>query len=687
MKKHDTVITTITCVGSIFIINIIILLFLHHRDLSTGTAILLENSLVFFGLLLITMFIAESIRMKKIKGSISYYKDFSNRILKHAEHGIAVLDESNRFEFVSCRFKELTELDEVSLIGHNAAEFLPKSIYRFLMEYRLVPYSECREPARQTLQFKDSYFEVSAFMIFDKEEQSRCVLTIYDHTKQVVMEQQLIGQLEEVQFHIEAKESLLANVSHELKTPLNAIIGLSHILEGSDLDDRQKEIVSKINTSSDYLLTLINDVLDFSKLKNGTISLEPSHFRLLDLLENLEQMFQPMASQKGIHLLTNYKFDSELCLNLDRLRMEQVMVNLVNNACKFTDAGYVRINVSVLKEFQDTITLKIAVEDTGIGIDPKDLSGIFTEFYQAEGHLTKMHQGAGLGLPICKHLVEHMGGSLWAESKKGMGSTFCFTVTAPKYYSAGEESKPLVPVLQGHGERILVVEDTPINYEVVEDLLSRVNLVCEHAPSGPEALEICEETGDGYYSAILMDIHMPMMDGYETARRLKEMGMTAPIIALTATNMDEEIQMRYKDLFHDFILKPFKYTQLYSALRPYIEDAPAGGLSKLQEDPFSGRDLAIENLGGSTALYEKHLSRFKKNYAQACDTLEDHLTAGHREKARILAHSIKGLAGTLGLTYLARSAAVLESAINSGSENLAPQITVFRDKLEQVINQ
>ena len=145
--------------------------------------------------------------------------------------------------------------------------------------------------------------------------------------------------------------------------------------------------------------------------------------------------------------------------------------------------------------------------------------------------------------------------------------------------------------------------------------------------------------------------------------------------------------MRYKDLFHDFILKPFKYTQLYRALRPYIEDAPAGGLSKLQEDPFSGRDLAIENLGGSTALYEKHLSRFKKNYAQACDTLEDHLTAGHREKARILAHSIKGLAGTLGLTYLARSAEVLESAINSGSENLAPQITVFRDKLEQVINQ
>lgn len=687
MKKNDTVITTITCVGSIFIINIIILLFLHNRDLSTGMAILLENSLVFFGLLLVTMFVAESIRIKKIKGSISYYNDFSNSILKHAENGIAVLDEFNRFEFVSCRFREFMELEEVSLIGHNAAESLPKSIYQFLMEYRLVPYLESREPVRQTLQFKDSYFEASAFTIFDKEEQAKCVLTIYDHTKQVVMEQQLIDQLEEVQFHIEAKESLLANVSHELKTPLNAITGLSHILEESDLDDRQKEIVSKINTSSDYLLTLINDVLDFSKLKNGTISLEPSHFCLLDLLKDLEQMFQPVASQKGIHLLTNYGFDSELCLNLDRLRMEQVMVNLINNACKFTDAGYVRINVSVLKEFQDTITLKIAVEDTGIGIDPQDLSGIFTEFYQAEGHLTKMHSGAGLGLPICKHLVEHMGGSLWAESKKGMGSTFCFTITAPKYYSAEEKNTSLVPVLQGHGENILVVEDTPINYEVVEDLLTRVNLTCEHAASGLEALNMCEQSGDEYYSVILMDIHMPIMNGYETAHKLKEMGITAPIIALTATNMDKEIQMRYKDLFHDFILKPFKYTQLYSALRPYIEDAPVGGKTRLQEDPFAGRDQAIENLGGSTALYEKHLSRFKKNYAQACDTLEDHLTSGHRDKAKILAHSIKGLAGTLGLTYLARSAEVLESAINNGAENLSPQVTVFRDKLEQVINQ
>ncbi|MCQ4638058.1 ATP-binding protein [Anaerovorax odorimutans] len=687
MKKNDTVITTITCVSSIFIINIIILLFLHNRDLSTGVAILLENSLVIFGLLLITMFVAESIRLKKMKGAISYYNDFSNSVLQHAENGLAVLDETNNFEFVSGRFKEQLGLNDVSLVGCNALEYLPKSIYRFLMEYRLIPHSETTEPVRQTLQLQESFFEVSAFGVVDKENHTKCILTIYDHTKQVLMEQQLVDQLEEMQFHIEAKESLLANVSHELKTPLNAIIGLSQILEQTRLSDRQKELVSKINTSSDYLLNLINDVLDFSKLKKGAISLESSHFRLRDLLTDLETTFRPVASQKGLHLLTDYKFDPDLCLNLDRLRMEQVMVNLINNACKFTDAGYVRIRVSVLKEFQDTITIKTSIEDTGIGIEPENLSGIFTEFYQAEGHLTKMHQGAGLGLPICKYLVEHMGGTLWAESKKGMGSTFCFTLTAPKYYSSEEEVEPPAPVLRGHGEKILVVEDTPINYDVVEDLLIRVNLTCEHADSGLSALKMCESAGDGYYSAILMDIHMPIMDGYETARKIKEMGITAPIIALTATNMDEEIQMRYQHLFCDFILKPFKYTQLYNVLSPCVAATAADSPDELSEDPYAGKDTAIENLGGSIALYEKHLTRFKTNYAHACETLEDHLTSGQREQARILAHSIKGLAGTLGLTYLARSAEALESAIDNGEENLSPQITAFRHKLRQVTDQ
>ena len=271
------------------------------------------------------------------------------------------------------------------------------------------------------------------------------------------------------------------------------------------------------------------------------------------------------------------------------------------------------------------------------------------------------------------------------ESKKELGSTFYFTITVPKYYSSSEEPARLISVLHGNGEKVLVVEDTDINYEVMEDLLSKVNIVCEHAASGMSALKMCEDRGDGYYKAILMDIHMPGMDGYETSQRLKDMGVTTPIIAVTATNMDDSTKRKCEALFEDVVQKPFKYTQLYEALHPFIEDVPVAGLSRIREDPYAGKDQAIENLGGNSALYEKHLHKFKKNYKAACDTLTSHLDSGETDKARILVHSIKGLAGTLGLTYLARSAEVLESSITDGAQELSPQITTFRDKLSQVI--
>ncbi|MCB6994214.1 response regulator [bacterium 210820-DFI.6.37] len=247
--------------------------------------------------------------------------------------------------------------------------------------------------------------------------------------------------------------------------------------------------------------------------------------------------------------------------------------------------------------------------------------------------------------------------------------------------------EPDTAALNGRGQRILVVEDTPINYEIVEELLEDAGLRCEHAASGPEALELCGKRGDGYYTVILMDIHMPGMDGYETSKKIKEMGIITPIIALTATTMNKHILKQHKDILENYILKPFKPAQLYDTLQPYIEEAPSDAAdAPPKEDPFAGREKAIENLGGSKALYEKHLAKFKTNYASAADTLDERLALGNREEAKILAHSIKGLAGTLGLPYLAEASAALEAAIAEGKEDLTSEIEVFRDKLVQAVS-
>ncbi len=654
-----------------------------------GEILVVLNVLLFSALIGCGAWILHTIR------TMSAYKTLSASMLKHMDGGIALIDAADRFEFASPHFCELLRLDNPSIAGCEIAKLLPGDIYRMIMEYRVSEPDTGNRTLTQTVQFQGSHIQTTVFSVHSGKRGTRCVISLEDRTQQVLMEQQLSNRIDEIQFLLKTKETLLSNLSHELRTPLNAIVGLNHILEESQLTKRQHEIVSKIHVSADHLTSLLNDILDFSMLKNEKLTLNPSPFRLKDFLERITEKFSSAAEKKGIRILTNYRFDPDLCLRLDPLRMEQVLSNLLKNACEFTNVGFIRIRVCVLKEFQDTISLKFSVEDTGIGLSSEELTDVFTEFHQVEGNLTKTHQGSGLGLPICRSLVERMGGAIWAESKKGMGSTFFFTITAPKYYSSSDSGGQLIPVLHGRRQRILVVEDTQINYDVVEELLSKVNLCCEHAPSGPAALDMCGERDPSYYKVILMDIHMPMMDGYETSRKLKEMGISAPILALTATNMNRETLQKHGDLFETVILKPFKYTQLYSALRPYIEDRPVPSVpsfhqhseeSYSREDPYAGKKEAIENLGGSRALYEKHLAKFKKNYAEAGEQMESHLTSGDRNEARILAHSVKGLAGTLGLTYLARSAGDLESAITCGAPDLDCEMRAFCDRLAQVVD-
>lgn len=687
MKQYTVIARTAIC---IFLVILIGILFLPSVITShVWLTLFLKLITVCLGIALSTFLIVSDKRRIALQTLSEYEHALFSTITEKLNQGILILDNAGYFLNCNSRFSELLDLKHSSMTKHKAVEFLPETLSRFIMEYCQADPDTPKDPSVEQIQIGTSHFEATLFALPGKTGSVAYVLLLQDCTKMTSMEKDLSDCVEEIRCHIDTKSSLLANVSHELKTPLNAIFGFTHILEDTGLDGHQRELLEKISISSDSLKQQIDNILDLSRLKKGGLSQNTSFFRVKDMLDVLYDKFYLPAAHKNIHLMEECLFEPDLCLCLDRSRMEQILSNLISNACKFTETGYVCIRVSVLNEFDDMVTLKFTIEDTGIGIKADELSNIFSDFYQSENFLTKQYQGAGLGLPICRYLADNMGGSLWAESTEGVGSRFYFAITAPKSYRNMKSvlSSPLD--LQGHGEQVLVVEDAPLNFEVVNDLLSKVNINCDHAASGLAALNMCEKADDNYYTAIFMDIHMPIMNGYETARKLKDMGVKTPIIALTATSMDLNTQKKYGDLFSDFVFKPFKYTQLYQVLSPYIDTLsahePGNSAGTFFENPCEGKEEAIENLGNSPQLYEKHLERFKNSYENTTSVIEEHLSSGHRDEAKRLSHSVKGLAATLGLTYLAQSAADLEDAIDSGKENLTSEVGRFQDKLTQVL--
>jgi CheY-like chemotaxis protein/anti-sigma regulatory factor (Ser/Thr protein kinase) len=374
------------------------------------------------------------------------------------------------------------------------------------------------------------------------------------------------------------------------------------------------------------------------------------------VIKNVEDMFSNQLAFKGIEWRTEYDFNKNLCLHLDKTRFVQVLVNLINNACKFTDSGYVKLSVETLSENDEIVLLQFCVEDTGIGIAEKDISKLFREFEQLENHLTKQHQGTGLGLYICKNIIESMDGRMWVKSTKGQGSKFYFSLPAKKALepklSATSNVINTIP-LDGSGGKALVVEDTEINAEVAVKLLNDVNIACDTAADGRSAIEMCRNKPSDYYNVILMDIHMPIMDGYTAAGILKKkMGVTSPIVALTASDINDQTRSEHADTIEAFILKPFKAAAFYKSISPYFPNQDEAAIpftgrkkhpepkeaadsreqkaagkespperSENRRDPFAGRDDAIKNLGGLESIYYKHVEKFKMNYANTADQL------------------------------------------------------------------
>lgn len=367
------------------------------------------------------------------------------------------------------------------------------------------------------------------------------------------------------------KSEFLSVMSHEIKTPLNAIIGLSHLLMQQSFPPEQAKNILTLHTAAENLLNLINDILDYGKIESGKISLNFKPTDIRNLLTHVRNthMFKAQEKQNNIKLLIDEDLPQwVLC---DEVRLNQIMHNLVSNAVKFTSQGNITISATVESETANTVSMRFSVKDTGIGIPPDKQSIIFDRFTQAEADTTRRYGGSGLGLSIVRSMLELFNSEIQLASEPNKGSEFYFTLTLEKDYSATPKQASgfsAKNTLDLSGVHILIVDDISFNTMVAEQMLANANATSDNATNGVEAVEKIKQNK---YDLVLMDIQMPVMDGIEATQQIRAFNQTIPIIALTASS-EPEIISETKDIgMNGFLMKPFNPSDFYSLIYQYTK--------------------------------------------------------------------------------------------------------------------